>query len=578
MFAGLVQRAHCAARAFPLVIPPLKSKKGFRAVLPGIALCGLSLVSGCGGSGGGSGESATDVPPRNTVEAESESPSYYVVTHADALFVQEDEDGNMFLGPKPPPKKDRTWSSAAVLSNAEHDASNISTALSVEGRAVITWIESADKTENGTAQPALHAAVYDMPSTLSTDALMDAQIHTNLLSDPSASVRLAPAGQAARASVEIVAPAAKLAMHENGTSFVAWVQGGNGSDGAENNTLHFSVLPAGEHMWQGMPGFDSASGQIEAVELLPLANGNVLIVWRESESVGNHALMGRIFLAQSAAYGAPFVLANNVSATQMPVLWTHEDTPFFAVVLGDADHTMVTGRIGLEAGSVTLSEPIGGAGEKAAPQAAVVNDQHILVWLEEDSYGYWSAFATVSAVGSEQENLQAWQSPQLLEVSSGHLSQLQLATDGEGAQVFWTNIDEAVYGNLYATAFDGSQFLEPVLLHELGADTPAADYDDAGRVYVLWRALHNHYLEFHPEDGWRSAKREFCAQRTFGLCYEGGREQSIAVSANHGIAAWRERQGQTDVVALSINILTTEPEANVMDTSEQQMQSPSEAE
>lgn len=519
------------------------------------------FLAGCGGSGGGGEDLSVDgnEPPRNVVDDQGSGDNpYYVVTHAEAVFVQEDENGEMFVGPKAPPKKMRKWHGGLVLSDPARSATNVSIALSEQGRAVITWIES-DATNSPAA---LVSAVYEMPPTLPTEPLTKSQIQISQLSESGASVGVAAVGLPARASAFVVQPAAKLAMNKSGDAFVAWLQRTNNMD-----SFHLAYMGEASQQWQVLPGFSSETGQISGFYLLPLPNGDVFIVRREaradasgvSAALTTSAFVGQVFRVEAGVYEAPFTLATGVSASEAPALWVAHGVPYVAYVLDDGVNTIMSGAVNVETGVMTLSEAIGGTGHKTALQGAHINNRHVLIWLEADDYGFRSAYASVSQSSMEASPNVFWESTRLLEVSPGHLSQLRLVTDGQRGQVFWANIDESVYGNLYAAEFDGAQFMAPVLLHEQGADTPVADYDDEGRVYLMWRALHNYYREFHPERGWRQAQRNFCVQRSFGLCYEGGREQTIQVTQRHGLAAWRERQARRDVIAIALNF-RNEPE------------------
>jgi hypothetical protein len=225
--------------------------------------------------------------------------------------------------------------------------------------------------------------------------------------------------------------------------------------------------------------------------------------------------------------------------------------PYLAIPLADSANTLATARVELTMGSVQWLESVGGTGQKSGPQGAYVSGRHVLVWLERDESGDRRVYGVQSQLIGDLQ----WGAPELLDEALGNASQLTLTTSGNSANVFWANIDQTVYGTLYAAGYDGVEFSAPELLSDKGADTPAAQFGADGRLYVMWRALHNQYREHHPGRGWQSARRIFCTKPTFGMCYEGGREQAIAVGDARGVAAWRERRQQRSVVALSLSWL-----------------------
>jgi hypothetical protein len=209
----------------------------------------------------------------------------------------------------------------------------------------------------------------------------------------------------------------------------------------------------------------------------------------------------------------------------------------------------------VQGGGVEWGQPLGGAGEKAGIQGAFVQGQQLLVWLETDAYGYRSAYAAVSGQSesyAESVNLQ-WSAPQRLEVYEGHLSQLRIVANTERAQIFWSNLGNSPHGRLQTVGYQSGSFSAPETLHDTGANTPSASFGLGGRLHVMWRAMHNYYREYHPDDGWRSASRVFCVTPTLGFCYEGGLEQAIQVVGARGVAAWRERIQRRSVAAMALS-------------------------
>lgn len=304
---------------------------GLRVFFQFFLLSVLSVLTGCGGGSGGAVTPSAGAPQDQTIAPQEAdggaiTQNYYTVTREDVLFVQEDENGQMYLGTPPPRLKQLEWSRGLVMSSPEHDSSHLSLAVSETGRVVLTWIESAKQSP----VTAVLAAVYAMPDSIPQQPLSREDILTTQLNNGVLPVLVSEVGALASEGAEIQPVAAPLVMSGDGDSFVAWVERTEARGPTAVHQINLAYLAAENQDWLIAVPLELDSGDVEQVRVLPLGNGAALVAWQTGWSDGTVAWLASVFEVEIGAFSRSFVLAEDVYGLSAPALWLAENVVLIA--------------------------------------------------------------------------------------------------------------------------------------------------------------------------------------------------------------------------------------------------------